>query len=316
MAVFHDANSTANRRTNHASIDALPAHSLRTNPTHSVVLMDSVQLWTGRAACSLQAALRMSNESFAAHLGIAARTVAMWHQKPDRVPQPEIQQALDTALARADEGSRSRFANSQPKCDATTPTGQPDDGDSLTPGADLTSGSTPAIIDAESESRAGAYGLVASRSKCDGTARRFRCRRDHPLVPDARGPKSAGRGRPAAHDPVQAVQAGEGHADPAGRQRAATRRPPARHPAGAARRAPRPLRDATRYPRTSASGQVQAGTARSTGARSADSSTRTARCWATSRPSCTPCISAYPARRSSPQPTGCRTARSTSPTSH
>jgi transcriptional regulator with XRE-family HTH domain len=117
--------------------------------------MDPVQLWTGRAACSLQAALRMSNESFAAHLGIAARTVAMWHQKPDRVPQPEIQQALDTALARADEGSRSRFANSQPKCDATTPTGQPDDGDSLTPGADLTSGSTPAIIDAESENAGG-----------------------------------------------------------------------------------------------------------------------------------------------------------------
>ena len=71
--------------------------------------MDSVQLWTGRAACSLQAALRMSNESFAAHLGIAARTVAMWHQKPDRVPQPEIQQALDTTLARADEGSQEQI---------------------------------------------------------------------------------------------------------------------------------------------------------------------------------------------------------------
>ena len=66
-----------------------------------------------------------------------------------------LAQALDTALARADEGSRSRFANSQPKCDATTPTGQPDDGDSLTPGADLTSGSTPAIIDAESENAGG-----------------------------------------------------------------------------------------------------------------------------------------------------------------
>lgn len=31
--------------------------------------------WTGDAACSLQAALRMSNEAFAEHLGIAVRTV-------------------------------------------------------------------------------------------------------------------------------------------------------------------------------------------------------------------------------------------------
>ncbi len=33
--------------------------------------MNSVTVWTGRAACALQAALRLTNESFAEHLGIA-----------------------------------------------------------------------------------------------------------------------------------------------------------------------------------------------------------------------------------------------------
>jgi hypothetical protein len=71
--------------------------------------MEPVQLWTGHTACALQAALRMTNESFAAHLGTAVRTVATWHQKPDRVPSAEIQQALDTTLERAGEGTRARF---------------------------------------------------------------------------------------------------------------------------------------------------------------------------------------------------------------
>jgi len=71
--------------------------------------MEPVQLWTGRTACALQAALRMTNESFAAHLGTAVRTVATWHQKPDRVPSAEMQQALDTTLERAGEGAQARF---------------------------------------------------------------------------------------------------------------------------------------------------------------------------------------------------------------
>lgn len=71
--------------------------------------MEPVQLWTGRTACALQAALRMTNESFAAHLGTAVRTVAMWHQKPDRVPSTEMQQALDTTLERAGQGAQARF---------------------------------------------------------------------------------------------------------------------------------------------------------------------------------------------------------------
>jgi transcriptional regulator with XRE-family HTH domain len=71
--------------------------------------MEPVQLWTGRAACALQAALRMTNESFAVHLGTAVRTVATWHQKPDRVPSAEMQLALDTTLERAAESAQARF---------------------------------------------------------------------------------------------------------------------------------------------------------------------------------------------------------------
>jgi transcriptional regulator with XRE-family HTH domain len=72
--------------------------------------MEPVQLWTGHTACALQAALRMTNEAFAAHLGTAVRTVATWHQKPDRVPSAEMQQALDTTLEHAGEGTKARFA--------------------------------------------------------------------------------------------------------------------------------------------------------------------------------------------------------------
>ena len=72
--------------------------------------MDVVTGWTGRAACALQAALRMSNEAFAEHLGIAVRTVAAWHQKPGLRPRPEMQQVLDAALARAPAAAGERFA--------------------------------------------------------------------------------------------------------------------------------------------------------------------------------------------------------------
>jgi 8-oxo-dGTP pyrophosphatase MutT (NUDIX family) len=72
--------------------------------------MDLVNAWTGRAACALQAALRLTNESFAAHLGIAVRTVATWHQKPDLIPKAEMQQLLDTALEQASESTKTRFA--------------------------------------------------------------------------------------------------------------------------------------------------------------------------------------------------------------
>ena len=66
--------------------------------------------WTGSSACALQAALRLSNEAFAEHLGINVRTVAAWHQKPELRPRPEMQQLLDTALAQAPPGVSDRFA--------------------------------------------------------------------------------------------------------------------------------------------------------------------------------------------------------------
>lgn len=72
--------------------------------------METVTGWTGKSACTLQAALRMSNEGFAEHLGIGVRTVASWHQKPELRPRPEMQQLLDTAFTRADDDAKERFA--------------------------------------------------------------------------------------------------------------------------------------------------------------------------------------------------------------
>ena len=72
--------------------------------------MDPVTGWTGRTACALQAALRLSNEAFAERLGIGVRTVAAWHQKPSLRPRPEMQQVLDTALEQATPTTKARFA--------------------------------------------------------------------------------------------------------------------------------------------------------------------------------------------------------------
>jgi len=72
--------------------------------------MEMVTGWTGSTACALQAALRLSNEAFAARLGIGVRTVAAWHQKPALCPRPEMQQLLDTALTQAPAPVRERFA--------------------------------------------------------------------------------------------------------------------------------------------------------------------------------------------------------------
>ena len=116
--------------------------------------MEPVQLWTGRAACALQAALRMTNESFAAHLGTAVRTVATWHQKPDRVPSAEMQQALDTTLERAGEGTKARFTRNAAETSARLkPTSPPfeapahavEDG-TATAVDDLTATASPAIM--------------------------------------------------------------------------------------------------------------------------------------------------------------------------
>lgn len=72
--------------------------------------MDVVTDWTGRDACALQSALRMSNQEFAARLGIGLRTVADWHDRPGMRPRPNMQRILDTALAQAPAAARERFA--------------------------------------------------------------------------------------------------------------------------------------------------------------------------------------------------------------
>jgi hypothetical protein len=71
--------------------------------------MDSVTGWTGRTACALQAAMRLSNDAFATRLGIGVRTVAGWHQKPTLRPQSAMQEILDTALEQAPPAVRTRF---------------------------------------------------------------------------------------------------------------------------------------------------------------------------------------------------------------
>lgn len=72
--------------------------------------MELVNPWTGRSACALQAALRMTNDAFADKLGIGRRTVAKWHEQPDRVPRPEMQEILDTTLEQAPDAAKARFA--------------------------------------------------------------------------------------------------------------------------------------------------------------------------------------------------------------
>lgn len=46
----------------------------------------------------------------AALLGVAKRTIASWHERPDVVIRPELQRALDTAYERAPEAAKIRFA--------------------------------------------------------------------------------------------------------------------------------------------------------------------------------------------------------------
>ncbi|MGH3815502.1 MAG: helix-turn-helix domain-containing protein [Pseudonocardiaceae bacterium] len=116
--------------------------------------MEPVQLWTGRTACALQAALRMTNESFAAHLGTAVRTVATWHQKPDRVPSAEMQQALDTTLERAGEGAQVRFARNAADMPSEGPTHAAEDATATTVVEDLTATSSSAIMAGTDEDRA------------------------------------------------------------------------------------------------------------------------------------------------------------------
>ncbi|MFD7465092.1 NUDIX hydrolase [Streptomyces tendae] len=72
--------------------------------------MDVVETWTGRSACLLQQAMRMTNEAFAEHLGISERTISRWHASPEMIHRTEVQQILDIAHREAKEDVRHRFA--------------------------------------------------------------------------------------------------------------------------------------------------------------------------------------------------------------
>jgi transcriptional regulator with XRE-family HTH domain len=65
--------------------------------------------WTGSSACTLQEALRLTQEEFAEQLGIHPRTVAYWHEKPNSRPRSEMQQILDTTLDLALPEVKARF---------------------------------------------------------------------------------------------------------------------------------------------------------------------------------------------------------------
>ncbi|MBE1489122.1 NUDIX hydrolase [Plantactinospora soyae] len=71
--------------------------------------MEIVDQWTGLHACALQSALRLTQGEFAGQLGVARRTVASWHERPDIVLRTELQRVLDTAYERAGEPTKLRF---------------------------------------------------------------------------------------------------------------------------------------------------------------------------------------------------------------
>ena len=72
--------------------------------------MQVIATWSGGHADLLRQAFRMTNESFAAHLGVHARTVANWRGNLDVIPRPAIQDILDAALERAPDRVKAQFA--------------------------------------------------------------------------------------------------------------------------------------------------------------------------------------------------------------
>lgn len=96
------------------------------------------ETWTGLHAAALQKALRATNEEFAEALGVSTRAVANWNARPALMPRAETQQILDTALSRAHDDVKQRFAQlvkpgdtdrearqSEPAVAATQPGAQP-----------------------------------------------------------------------------------------------------------------------------------------------------------------------------------------------
>ena len=73
--------------------------------------MTIVDRWTGCEAKLLRKALRLSVRDFAERLGVGVRTVNKWEARQgDITPLPHMQEVLDTALARASDEAKARFA--------------------------------------------------------------------------------------------------------------------------------------------------------------------------------------------------------------
>jgi transcriptional regulator with XRE-family HTH domain len=71
----------------------------------------TVQRWSGREARLLRDALRMSLRDFAAYVGVSGRTVSNWEDGGASYhPRDESQAVLDTALGRASDDVKARFA--------------------------------------------------------------------------------------------------------------------------------------------------------------------------------------------------------------
>jgi hypothetical protein len=83
------------------AVPGSPAQAVPAGPGSQVITQ-----WTGRDI----RALRMTNEEFAEHLGIAPRTLSNWNTHPHHVRVPELYRALDTALDRVPAPARERFA--------------------------------------------------------------------------------------------------------------------------------------------------------------------------------------------------------------
>lgn len=107
--------------------------------------MAMVDQWTGLHTRALRRAMRMSVRIFAAHLGVAVRTVSKWEQHGDRIsPRPDMQAVLDTALQCCDTATRLRFEMTCPApCNADQLNGatpQPHDHESWSDDLDRAAG--------------------------------------------------------------------------------------------------------------------------------------------------------------------------------
>jgi DNA-binding transcriptional regulator YiaG len=107
----------AKMASDHRETDSTPmvvgcAHSWASDerpPCIAQVCMEVITSWTAAEACALQKALRMSNQVFAEHLGIAVRTVAYWRKRPEIVPKLALQEILDRAIECAPERAKAQF---------------------------------------------------------------------------------------------------------------------------------------------------------------------------------------------------------------